>query len=81
MDGADGDVRCKAVNLCKLGRVINEEAHLLAVFLGEVLLRYLKGLVDILADRNARHYHDEFAPAVMLIELIHGLDIGICPIS
>ena len=42
-----------------------------------MILRHLKGLINALADGNARHDHDEFAPAVVLVQLIHGLDVGI----
>ena len=42
-----------------------------------MLLRHLKGLINALANGNARHDHDELAPTVMLVQLIHGLDVGI----
>ena len=42
-----------------------------------MILRHLKGLINTLADGNARHDHDELAPAVMLVQLIHGLNVGI----
>ena len=42
-----------------------------------MLLRHLKGLINTLADGNARHDHDELAPTVMLVQLIHRLDVGI----
>ena len=42
-----------------------------------MLLRHLKGLINTLADGNARHDHNELAPAVVLVQLIHGLDVGI----
>ena len=42
-----------------------------------MLLRHLKGLINALADGNARHDHDEFAPTIVLVQLIHGLDVGI----
>ena len=73
----DGTVRRKAVNFRELGRIVDEEPDLLAVFLCKMLLRHLKGLINTLADSNARHDHDEFAPAVVLVQLIHGLDVGI----
>ena len=42
-----------------------------------MLLRHLKGLINALADGNARHDHDEFAPTIVLVQFIHGLDVGI----
>ena len=42
-----------------------------------MLLRHLKGLINTLADGNTRHDHDEFAPTVVLVQFIHGLDVGI----
>ena len=42
-----------------------------------MLLRHLKRLIDAFTDGNARHDHDEFAPTIMLVQLIHGLDVGI----
>lgn len=42
-----------------------------------MLLRHLKGLINALADGDARHDHDELAPTVMLVQLIHRLDVGI----
>lgn len=73
----DGAVRRKAVNFCELGRIIDEEPDFLAVFLCKMLLCYLKGFINVLADGDARHDHDELAPAVVLVQLVHGFDIGI----
>ena len=42
-----------------------------------MLLRHLKGLINALADGDARHDHDEFAPTIVLVQLIHRLDVGI----
>ena len=42
-----------------------------------MLLRHLKRFINALADGNARHDHDEFAPTIVLVQLIHGLDVGI----
>ena len=42
-----------------------------------MFLRHLKRLIDALADGNARHDHDELAPTIVLVQLIHGLDVGI----
>ena len=42
-----------------------------------MFLRHLKGLINTLADGNARHDHNELAPAVVLVQLIHGLNVGI----
>ena len=73
----DGAVRRKAVNFRKLCGVVDEETNLLAVFLCKMLLRHLKRFIDALADGNARHDHDEFAPTIVLVQFIHGLDVGI----
>ena len=73
----DGTVGRKAVNFCELGRIIDEKPDFLAVFLREMLLCHLKGLINALADGDARHDHDEFAPTIVLVQLIHGLDVGI----
>ena len=73
----DGAVRCKAVNFRELGRIVDEEPDFLAVFLCEMILRHLKGLINALADGDARHDHDELAPTIVLVQLIHRLDVGI----
>ena len=72
-----GAIRRKAVNFRKLGGIIDKESDLLAVFLRKMFLRHLKGLINTLADGNARHDHDELTPTVVLVQLIHGLDVGI----
>ena len=51
--------------------------HFLAIFLGEVFLRHLKGFIDALTDGDARHHDYEFAPAVVLIQLEHCLYVSI----
>ena len=73
----DGTVRSKAVNLGKLRGVVNEEADFLAVLLRKMLLRHLKRLIHPLAYSHARHHHDELAPAVVLVQFVHGFDIGV----
>ena len=42
-----------------------------------MLLGHLKGLVHALPDGHAGHHHDELAPAVVLVQLVHGLDVGV----
>ena len=42
-----------------------------------MLLRYLKGLINTLADCNTWHNHDELTPTVVLIQFIHGFDVGV----
>ena len=75
----DGAVRCKVINVCQSAGtgIIDKEANLLAVLIGKVLLRGLEGLVNALTDSDRRHNDDKLAPAVALIKLVHGLDIGI----
>ena len=74
----DGAIRSKAVNLCELCRIVDEEANLLAVFLSKVFLRHLEGLVDAFTDSNRWNNNDELAPAVVLVQLIHRFDVGVC---
>ena len=42
-----------------------------------MLLRSLQGLIDALADGYRRHNDDVLAPAVALVQLVHGLDVCI----
>ena len=73
----DRVVRCETVNLGKLRGVIDEEANLLTILLGKMLLRNLKGLIHALAYSDARDYDNELTPAIVLIELKHCLDVSI----
>ena len=73
----DGTIRSKAVDLGQLRGIIDKEANLLSVFLGKMLLRHLKGLIHALADGDTRHHDDELAPAVVLVQFVHGLDVSI----
>ena len=75
--GVDGAVGGEAVNLRELGGVVDEVAYPLAVLLGEVLLRDLEGLVHTLPDGHGGHDDDELAPPVTLVQLVHGLDVGV----
>ena len=72
-----GAIRRKAVNFRELGRIVDEEPNLLTVFLCEMILCHLKGLINTLADGNDRHDHDGLTPTVVLVQLIHGLNVGI----
>ena len=73
----DGAVRRETVNLRQTVGVIDKEPYLLAVLVGKVLLRGLQRLVDALADGHRRHNDDVLAPAVTLVQLVHGLDVCI----
>ena len=73
----DGAVRRKAVNFRKLCRIVDEEPDLLAVFLRKMLLGHLKGFVNTFSNGDAGYNHDELTPTVVLVQLVHGLDIGI----
>ena len=73
----DGTIGGKTVDFRQLRGVIDKKAYLLSVFLGKMLLRHLKGLIHTLADGNARHNYDELAPAIMLVQFVHGLDISV----
>lgn len=74
----DGAVGGEAVDFGELRGIVDEEADLLPIFLSKMLLRHLKGLVHALPDGNARHHNDKLAPPVMLVQLVHGLDVGVC---
>ncbi|UMM64709.1 hypothetical protein DM15PD_17280 [Aristophania vespae] len=57
--------------------VINKEARLLAVALGEMVGGDLERFVDTLADSDTGHHDDELRPAVTLVHLEHSLDVAI----
>ena len=42
-----------------------------------MLLGHLKGFVNTFSNGDAGYNHDELAPTVVLVQLVHGLDIGI----
>ncbi len=42
-----------------------------------MVLRNLKGLVHALANGDGRHDNDELRPAVVLVQFIHRLDVGV----
>ena len=42
-----------------------------------MLRRHLEGLLHALADGDARHHHDELAPAIAAVQLEHRLAIDI----
>ena len=73
----DGAVRRKAVDLRQLGGVVYKKAYLLPIFLGKMLLGHLKGLIHALSDSYAGNDNNKFAPAVVLVQLEHGLDVGV----
>ena len=77
----DHDVKICAlremVNLGEVLGIVDEETRLLAVMLHEMLLHDGETLLHALANRNARHDHDELRPAILLIQFEHGLDIHI----
>ena len=68
----------KGINLRELLGVIDEVLHALAiVFLGKMLLHTLKALQHPFAYGDAGDNHYELCPAITLVQLVHGLDIGI----
>ena len=67
----------ECIQLIQIRTVIDEEPGLLPIVLHEMLRRHLEGLLHALADRNARHHHDELAPAIAAVQLKHRLDIDI----
>lgn len=72
--GAGGEI----VQLVQVGAVVDEETGLLVVMLHEVVGGDLEGFLDTLPDGDAGDDHDEFAPAVPLIQLEHGFDVDVC---
>ena len=79
VDNHNIDTRAGAeiVQLRQVLAVINEEPCLFAVVFHEVVFGDLEGLIDALADRYGRDYHDEFAPAVAFVQLENGFDVNI----
>ena len=73
----DGAVRREAVDFSELGGVIDEKAYLFPVLLGKMLLGHLKGLIHTLPNGYAGNHHNKLAPAVVLVQLEHGLDVSI----
>ena len=73
----DGAIRRKAVNLRQLSGVVDEESYFLPVLLGKMLLGHLKGFIHALPDGHAGNDNNKLAPAVVLVQLEHGLDVGV----
>ena len=73
----DSGVAGKIVQFSEVGAAVDEESRLLAVQLHEMVLRHLERLLHALADRDARHDHNELAPAVPLVQLEHSLDVDV----
>ena len=67
----------KALQLVKPLRVVDEEARLLAVGLGEVLCRDRQRFGYAFADGDAGHDDDELRPAIAAVQLEHRLDVAI----
>ena len=67
----------EAFQLVELTGVVNEEARLLAIVFLKVLGRDLQGFGHPFADGDAGHHDDELAPAVLPVQLEHGLDVAI----
>ena len=65
------------VQLIQIRTAVDEEPRLLPIVLHEMLRRHLEGLLYALADGDARHHHDELAPAIAAVQLEHRLDIDI----
>ena len=67
----------KGVQLVQVGTVVNKETGFLLVVLHEVFRCILEGLVNALTNSNAGNHHNELAPAILLVQLEHGLDIDV----
>src|SRR3546814_18975885 len=67
----------KAPQLVQPLRVVDEEARLLTVGLGEVLCRDRQRFGDAFADGDAGHNDDELRPAIAAVQLEHRCDIAI----
>src|SRR3546814_16076229 len=59
----------KALQLVQPLRVVDEEARLLTVGLGEVLCRDRQRFGDAFADGDAGHNDDELRPAIAAVQL------------
>ena len=70
-------IRRERIQLIQIRTAVDEEPRLSSVVFHEMRRRHLKGLLHALADRNARHHHDELAPAIAAIQLEHRLAIDI----
>ncbi len=73
----DRIIRRETIDFRQLLGIIDEETHLLPILLGEMVTSHLERLVHPFADSDARHHDDELPPAIVLIQLIHSLDIGV----
>ena len=70
-------VRREILDLIQTFGIVNEKLDWFAVLFLKVVLSDLEGLVDPLADRDARNHHDELGPAVVPVQLVHGLDVRV----
>ena len=77
LDNIDTRAGAEIVQLRQVLAVVNEEPCLFAVVFHEVVFGDLEGLIDALADRYGRDYHNEFAPAVAFVQLKNGFDVNI----
>ncbi|MNF87477.1 hypothetical protein D3C84_699450 [compost metagenome] len=57
--------------------VVDKEACLLVIGLQEVISSDLKRLGNPFANGDAGHHDDELAPAILLVELKHRLDVAV----
>ena len=73
----DGAVRCEAINFGQLGRVVDKKTDLFTILFRKMLLGHLERFIHTLADGDAGHHHDELAPAIGAVQLVHGLDVGV----
>ena len=73
----DAGVARKVIQLVQIGAVVDEETGFLAVMLHKVVCGNLKGLLHTLTDRNRGNDHNKLAPAVLLVQLEHRLDVDI----
>ena len=47
------------------------------ILVGKVLSSHLKALFDAFTDSHTWDNHNELTPAISLIELVNGLDVGV----
>ena len=66
-----------SAELVQVGAVVDEEAGFLAVMLHKVICGDFEGLFHALTNCNGGNDHDKLAPAVLLVQLKHRLDIDI----
>ena len=66
------------IQLCQFVTIIDAPADFLAVMLHKMVFEHAERFCYALADCNTRHHNNELAPAILLVELKHRLDVDVC---